>query len=130
MPATFTTVNEFLTAQPLERRADVESLRRLVQEAEPRLHEVIKWNSPSYTLDGMDRLTINAAGKGPVRLILHLGTERKEDKGAAPTFSHDPDSLLTWHSNIRASLTLPNADHLAAERHAITAVIRAWLAQS
>lgn len=129
MPARFTTVDEFLTAQSLERRADVESLRKLVREAEPRLDEVVKWNSPSYTLDGMDRLTINAAGRGPVQLILHFGTNQPEDKGAAPTFSNDPDGLLIWHSNIRASLRLPKADQLAAERDAITAVIRAWLAQ-
>ncbi len=101
----------------------------LVQKAEPRLVEVVKWNSPSYTLDGIDRLTINAAGRGPVRLILHFGTNLPEDKGAEPTFSHDPDGLLTWHSNIRASLTSPNVDQLAAERDAITALIRAWLAQ-
>jgi len=130
MPARFATVDEFLSAQPIETRAGVESFRKIVHEAEPRLDEVVKWNSPNYTLNGVDRLTINAAGRGPVRLILHFGTDRAEDKGAAPTFSHDPDGLLTWHSNIRASLTLPKDDELAAKRDVIVAVIRAWLTQS
>ncbi|MCD2441457.1 DUF1801 domain-containing protein [Agromyces sp. SYSU K20354] len=130
MPERFATVDEFLAAQPPQRRADVESLRALVHEAEPSLTEIVKWNSPDYTLDGVDRLTINAAGTGPVRLILHFGTERAEDKGAAPTFAGDPDGLLTWHSNIRASLALPDAAKLAGERDAIVSVIRAWLAEA
>jgi len=56
----FATVAEFLAAQTPEVRADVESLRTLVMDAEPRLVEIVKWTSPSYTLDGQDRLTVNA----------------------------------------------------------------------
>lgn len=115
MPARVATVDEFLTAQPPERRADVESLRELVHVAEPMLDEVVKWNSPNYTFLGIDRLTINAAGRGPVRLILHFGSDRAENKGVATTFSGDPKGLMTWHSDIRASLTLPKADELAAK---------------
>lgn len=128
MPARFATVDAFLAAQAPERRADVEALRVLVREAGPGLVEIVKWNSPSYTLDGVDRLTINAPGKGPVRLILHFGTERAEEQGAEPTFAGDPEGLLTWHSDIRASLTLPPADERADRRDAMIAVIRSWLA--
>lgn len=124
----FETVDEFLEAQEPRRRADVERLRALVREAEPSLVEVVKWNSPDYQLDGVDRLTINAAGRGPVRLILHFGTGHAEDRSAAPTFTGDPEGLLTWHSDIRASLALPDAVELAVQRDAIVAVIRAWLA--
>ncbi|HEY6801327.1 MAG TPA: DUF1801 domain-containing protein [Agromyces sp.] len=129
MPERFATVDEYLISHEPQRRAEIESLRSLVHEAEPSLTEIVKWNSPDYTLDGVDRLTINAAGKGPVRLILHFGTERSEDKGAAPTFTGDPDDLLTWHSNIRASLPMPATEQLPAERDAIISVIRAWLAE-
>ena len=129
MPERFATVDEFLAAQSPERRADVGALRVLVLEAEPRLSEIVKWNSPNYVLDGVDRLTINAAGKGPVRLILHFGTGRAEDTAAAPAFAGDPEGLLTWHSNIRASLALPQAAELAAKREAILELIRAWLAE-
>jgi hypothetical protein len=129
MPERFATVDEFLAALEPQRRADVESMRALVREAEPALTEIVKWNSPSYQLDGVDRLTINAAGKGAVRLILHFGTERPEDKDAATTFSGDPDGLLTWHSDIRASLALPEPAARGAKHDAVVAVIRAWLAE-
>ncbi len=130
MPPRFATVDEFLAAQTPERRAEVESLRALLHEAEPGLTEIVKWNSPNYMLHGVDRLTINAAGKGPVRLILHFGTERAEHKDAAPTFSSDPEGLLTWHSDIRASLALPTPGELPGKRDFIIAVIRAWLAEA
>jgi hypothetical protein len=129
MPERFATVDEFLAALEPPRRADVESMRALVREAEPALTEIVKWNSPSYQLDGVDRLTINAAGKGPVRLILHFGTERAEDRGAATTFGGDPEGLLTWHSDIRASLTLPEPAVRDAKRGAMVAVVRAWLGE-
>ena len=124
----YRTVDEFLAAQPPDRREQVDVLRALVREAAPELTEIVKWNSPDYTLDGVDRLTINAAGRGPVRLILHFGTERAESKDTAPSFTDDPAGLLTWHSDIRASLELPPAGELEAKRQPIVAVIRAWLA--
>jgi len=124
----YRTVDEYLAAQSPERREQVEALRDLVRDAAPELAEIVKWNSPNYTLDGVDRLTINATGRGPVRLILHFGTERPEDKGAVPTFTDDAAGLLTWHSDIRASLELPPPDEFEAKRPAIAAVIRAWLA--
>ncbi len=126
MPERFATVQDFLAAQPIERAAEVEVLRELVKTAEPRLDEIVKWNSPSYVLDGEDRLTINAAGKGPARLILHLGAAVAEDKKAKPDFSGDPDGLLTWHSNIRASLALSGREQ---QRAAVVSVIREWLAR-
>jgi len=129
VPARFATVDDFLAAQTAERRVDVQALRELVLEADPALREVIKWNSPSYELRGQDRLTIHAAGRGPVRLILHLGVTRAEDKTRAPSFTGDPHGLLTWLSDIRASLTLPGPEELAHRRTRIVAVIRAWLAQ-
>ena len=130
MAQQFASVDEFLAAQTPERRADVESLRALVREADPGLTEVVKWNSPNYVLDGLDRLTVNAAGNGPTRLILHFGTGREEHKDIPPRFSGDPERLLTWHSDIRASLPLPPAADLDRKRDAVIAVIRAWLAQS
>ena len=89
-PSDSRSVDAYLAAQPPARRADVEALRTLVHDADPGLDEIVKWNSPNFVSDGVDRLTINAAGRGPVRLILHFGTERAEDAGAAPTFAGDP----------------------------------------
>jgi hypothetical protein len=120
-------VEEFLAAQPEERRPLVEALRALVREASPAAQEIVKWNSPSYVLDGVDQATINAQGKDGVRLILHRGTTTAENKDAASAFTGDPQGLLTWHSDIRASLPVSDLADLAAKRDAAVAVVRAWL---
>jgi hypothetical protein len=114
-------VTEYLAAQTPTVRAAVERLRAIVADAAPNAVEIIKWNSPSYTVDGEDRLTVNVDRKGLVRLILHRGTTELETKGAASTFTGDPGGLLTWHSDIRASLLADANPDAAAD------VVRAWV---
>lgn len=128
MVTKFSTVAEFLDAQDGDRRAIVDAVRDLVREAAPGAVEIIKWNSPSWVVDGEDRATVNASGRAGVRLILHLGTATPEDTAAAPTFTGDPLGLLTWHSDIRASLAFPDLDSVAAERDAAIAILRRWFA--
>ena len=112
----------------MDLRADAETLRSLVRSAHPGLTETIKWNSPNYSLDGTDLLTMNVPRSGALRLILHRGTSTAEDKAAQPEFDGDPMGLLTWHSNIRASLRMPASDAPQGARDDVVAVIRAWVA--
>lgn len=114
----FRSVDEYLDAS--DRRGEVLAMRALVLAAAPDAVEIIKWNSPSYVVGGEDRLTINAGPKGPVRLILHRGVHVAEDKRALSSFAGDPTGLLTWHSDIRASMTSTSPEAVD--------VIRAWLA--
>ncbi|PRY70005.1 uncharacterized protein DUF1801 [Glaciihabitans tibetensis] len=127
MAAKFSTVEDFLAAQSEAGRAQVEALREIVLTCTPGVQEHIKWNSPSYYIvPGEDRVTVNAHGAGPVRLVLHAGATTPEDKSAAPSFAGDPHGLLTWHSNIRASLTGGDLDGIAAAREHIAGVLRSW----
>ncbi|MEY2849234.1 MAG: hypothetical protein RI885_1901 [Actinomycetota bacterium] len=128
MPTQYSTVTEFLDALDPQRLTEVQSLREIVLSSHPRLVESIKWNSPNWSLDGVDRLTVNVPRSGPTRLILHRGTSTAENKVAAPEFTGDPGGLLTWHSDIRASLRMPPADNLSMSRDAMVAVLKAWLA--
>jgi hypothetical protein len=130
MVTRFRTVEEYLALQPDDRRALVNALRALVHEANPAAEEHIKWNSPSYLLDGVDQATVNAQGKQGVRLVLHRGATTVENRDAASAFTGDPEGLLTWHSDIRASLTVTDVADLAAKHPAAVAVVRAWLAPS
>ncbi len=128
MPTQHSTVAEFMRSLTSDRFAEVQALREVVLAAHPELVESIKWNSPSYSLDGADLLTVNVAGNGAVRLILHRGATTAEDKDAPTEFTGDPSGLLTWHSNIRASLRMPPLDTLNAVRDQMVAVVRAWVA--
>lgn len=125
MPTKHRTVTEFLNAQPPDVRDGVEVLRTLIIDADPQLIENIKWNSPNFSLDGQDLLTINVGRGDEVRLVLHRGTEIAENKDAATTFTGDQGGVLTWHSDIRASMPVPGPDQV--EDAAV--IVRAWLSQ-
>lgn len=127
MVTTYRSVDEYRAAQPDDRRALVDALRDVVREADPAVREIVKWNSPSYELDGADLATINAQGRSGVRLILHRGATEAENVDAASTFTGDPHGLLTWHSDIRASLPVTDLAALAGQHEAVVAVVRAWL---
>jgi len=124
----YSSVPEFLAAQPAERAPVIDGLRQLVLEAAPGAQEHIKWNSPSFVVDGVDQATISAQGKDGVRLVLHRGATTAENKAAASAFADDPHGLLTWHSDIRASLLVTDLADLAGKRDAAVGVVRAWLA--
>lgn len=130
MPTPYSTVAQFFAAVDPERRAEVVKLCGIVRSAHPELVESVKWNSPNWSLDGADLLTLNVPRTGPVRLILHRGATTVEHKTAASTFTGDPRGMLGWHSNIRASLAMPAADALDDARAEMVAVIRAWVEAS
>jgi hypothetical protein len=45
------------------------------------LTEHIKWNAPSYVLDGEDRITLNLLNKqGLAKLVLHMVATRPENR--------------------------------------------------
>ena len=123
MPTQFKTLAEFIAALTPEQRQEVEAVRDMVQCAHPELIESIKWNSPNWSLEGTDLLTVNVSRAGAVRLILHRGATNAENASATSSFSGDRGGLLKWHSDIRASLELP-AD---VAREEVVAVIRAWV---
>lgn len=124
----FATVEQFLDSLDGDKRAQVDQLRALILAADSRLTEHIKWNAPSYVLDGEDRITFNLMNKaGVVMLVLHMGAARKEDKKAPPVMA-DASDLVTWVSDIRGTLAFASADDIAAHRPALQQVLSKWLA--
>jgi hypothetical protein len=127
MVTSYQTVDAFLQDQSIDRRSAINVLREIVLTARPGVTEIVKWNSPNFVYQGDDRMTVNASAQNVVRLILHAGVSTAEDKQAAPNFTGDPDELLHWHSNIRASLAVKDATEAEAKRDAISRVVSNWL---
>jgi hypothetical protein len=120
-------VEEFLAALDHDRRAQVNALRAILLEVEPRLVERIKWNAPSFALDGVDRVTVNTSKADRVRLVLHMGVARAENRTAPPVMA-DPSGLVAWSSDIRGVLTFSGLTDVTATRPAIADVLARWLA--
>lgn len=124
----YATVPEFLADLDATKLEQVEALRQVINEAHPGLSEHIKWNSPSFVLDGEDRVTFNLKNKeNKVQLVLHMGATRPEDKKAPPVMQDDT-GLISWQSDIRGALTFDDTADVAAKRETVRDIIGRWLA--
>ena len=119
------TVDSHLAGLQHGRKAEIETLRRLILAAVPDLNERIKWNAPSFGPGEDDRITMRLHPGDRLQLILHRGA-----KAAADDFFRfeDPDKLLSWAAPDRGVVTFADADDLNAKAEALGEVLRRWVA--
>lgn len=123
----YKTVEDFLKGLDGNKQQQVDALRDLIIKAEPKLQEHIKWNAPSYVLGGEDRITFNLMNKQEVvKLVLHMGATRKEDKKGAPIM-RDESGLIEWSSDIRGMITFDNIDDINSKAASLRKIIKDWL---
>ena len=103
-------------------------MRAIVHDSDPGLVEGIKWNAPSWSHDGADRITVNTMNKArQVMLVLHMGAGRPEDRSAPPVLE-DTDGLVAWSSDIRGVVAFTDLADVEAKAPALRAVLQRWLA--
>ena len=103
------------------RKADVLAVRALVLRALPGVTEHVKWNAPSFCVDGDDRVTMKLQPGDVVQLVLHRGAKARPVKG----FSFEDDSgLVRWVAADRGLVTISD---LGRERRALAALVKRWL---
>lgn len=116
-------VTSYLEALPPDTRRAINALRAIVIGAGPALTETIKWNAPSFALNGEDRITLGIERKGGVRAVLHRGAKAVKDDFVLS----DPDRLAKWPSPDRGVLTFADAGAIEARRDAIKTLFSRWL---
>ncbi len=106
--------------------AALRALCEVVVSAEPRLEAEIKWNAPSFTLEGRDVVTTGVNRDGSIRLVLHRGAAKAAPGAQRPEID-DPDALLEWRGVDRALMTL--ADERAVRERAVAVqwLVRQWV---
>jgi len=122
----FQTVDEFLNGLDEPRRLQVVALREYILSVEPSLTERTKWNAPSYVKDNEDRITFNTMNKEQVvKLVLHMGATRKEDKKGQPVLKNVP--LVKWASDIRGYMTFSSIEEIESNEKEIKRIVGEWL---
>jgi len=121
---TYHTVKDFLDDLTVEKRDQVETLRKIILESVS-VEEHIKWNSPSYVYEGEDRITFNLHGND-VKILIHCGATRKEDKAGVPVLEDD-HGIVRWSSDIRGVISFTNKDDIKVKHKAFVDVIKRWL---
>lgn len=119
------TVEAWLAAQGPDTRSAVERLRILVLGAGEGVTEHIKWNGPSFCIDGDDRITVGLAPKGGVRAILHRGVKVKDATGFV---FPDETGLIRWAAPDRGVVVFADEAAIAANADAFGDLCRRWLA--
>ena len=118
-------VDRYLARLQHPRREDVLRVRAAVLALRPGVEERVKWNAPSFAVDGVDRVTFRLAPKDVFQLVLHRGAARRADTG---TFRFpDASGLVRWATPDRGvvDLTAPGA----ADQHldAVLELLGRWL---
>ena len=123
----YETVTEFMKSLDSDKRAQVELLRTIIGESHADLTEHIKWNAPSYVLDGEDRITFNLMNRDNlVKLIIHMGAMRKENKQGKPIMLDD-GGIVHWSSDIRGTITFSNLEEITSKSKALKNILSRWL---
>lgn len=119
-------VADFMDKLEHPMKREIEALRAIVRDADARLAEGIKWNAPSYSVDGEDRITFNLRGKGMIRLVFHAGAKKK-NLNIRAAWGEDKSGLLEWAADDRAIVKLAGMDDVREKEDRLANAIRRWL---
>ena len=115
----------FLEALEHPLKDEVAAIRRLLLDADPSIHEAIKWNAPSFrTTDFF--ATFHLRAKDAVQLVFHMGAKAKATAKTGVDIP-DPEGLLKWLAKDRALVTLGAGEALEARKPALQALVREWI---
>jgi hypothetical protein len=119
-------VETFLAALEHPFKPEILALRQVILGADPSIAESIKWNAPSFRTSE-HFATMHLRAKDGVQVILHLGAKPRETASSGITIA-DPESILKWLANDRASATFRDMNDIDARAAAFAQIIRQWIA--
>lgn len=118
------TVVAFMKALDHPQKKAIEAVRQLILSVSPKIHEGIKWNSPSFrTTEYFATLNLR---DNRVWLILHLGAKVKDNATKGMQIA-DSTGLLKWLAKDRALVTFENAKNVEGKRGPLKKVLREWI---
>lgn len=121
------TVEQLLTLLEHSQVDLINEVRAVIKHAEPALVEGVKWNAPSYALDGNDIITFNFRNYGAVALIFHTGPKGKDSKTGQRLFE-DASGLVEWVADKRFVLKVADGRFLHDHATEITNLVQIWVA--
>lgn len=109
---------------PLKKAMEV--TREIILSANQELTEHIKWNAPSFCINGEDRVTFNLYKNDCLLLVFHRGAKVKDTKGKGPLFK-DTTGLLEWVSPDRAMIKFISIEDVNTKKDKLKKVVRQWI---
>lgn len=118
-------VETFLASFDHPFKQEILALRQIMLDADPSIAEGIKWNAPSFRTSEYFA-TFHLRAKDGVQIILHFGAKLRENRTARVSIA-DPESLLVWLADDRASITFRDVKEIQERASAFATLIRQWI---
>ncbi|PZQ28830.1 MAG: DUF1801 domain-containing protein [Stenotrophomonas acidaminiphila] len=118
-------VDAFLAALPPAQQACVRRLRAVILAADPRIGEAIKWNAPSFHVEGRHFATMQLRRADRMLLVLHLGAGKRALPDGAIA---DPQRQLAWLGADRATWSFVDREDVEARAAGLQDLLRQWMA--
>jgi hypothetical protein len=117
-------VDQLMATVDHPQKAAIEYLRALILGVDPEITEQVKWNAPSFSYDGEDRVTFQLRSQD-VQLVFHRGAAARED---TESFSFPDDTgLMQWKSDDRAVVAFKDLADAKANEQALNDLVKRWI---
>lgn len=116
-------VDEFIDSLSYELKPIVIQLRSIILSANRGITEHIKWNAPSFCINGEDRVTMNLRSDKFVEIVFHRGA--KVNKTAFKF--EESTGLLTWLSPDRGSIKFSSIEAVNSNLKEFIDIVNRWM---
>ncbi|MCB0649002.1 MAG: DUF1801 domain-containing protein [Saprospiraceae bacterium] len=117
--------SDLLDTLQLSNRAEIDLLRTAILGAMVGIAENVKWNSPNFSFQEEDRITMRVQPPGKIQLILHRGAKKLEQP--KERLIQDSTGLLEWKENDRAVITFKKMADVGKHLEDVKEVVRKWV---
>ena len=104
-------------------RQMIDALRTIVRSGLPHAVESIKWNAPSFAVDGEDRVTLGLGRKGESRLVLHRGAKQR---ALTDLTAVDHTAVASWPTPDRGVVTFRDLEEIHAREAELIELCSRW----
>ena len=116
-------IDTYLNNLVPDARQMIEALRTIVRTALPNAVETLKWNAPSFAVDGEDRVSLGLGRKGEARLVLHRGAKRRTLINLTAV---DQTALASWPAPDRGVVTFRDLEAVRARQAELIGLCSRW----
>jgi len=118
-------VERFLDELSHPRKAENRELRAAILESSSAITERVKWNAPSFGVNGDDRITFRLQPGDRVELVFHRGAKKRTDSNSF-TFV-DPSGRVRWSTTDRGIVAFSDHEDVRSTMPALRELVRLWM---
>ncbi len=119
------TVDAWMSTCQHARLAEILLLQKAILGALPGVTERIKWNAPSFCIDGDDRVTLRLQPGDRVELVFHRGVAKRAD--ASTLQFADLTGWISWAAPDRGVVVLRDSAETTARLAGVTELVARWM---